>query len=292
MSDIYTEVTELLVKELEAGNVPWHRPWKACGPANLISGKEYRGINLFILLFFPKGDSRYWLTFKQANGLGGHVRRGEKGTRVYYFNLIDKDELDDKGRPVKIPIWKSYVVFNASQCEGLKHKRLADEAPETPEPAIAGYGDAEALLFGWKDCPKIDRNGQLAVYRPTTDAIEVPSADKFESIAEFYSTLFHEVIHSTGHKSRLAREGIVGQNSFRSHEYSKEELVAEFGAAFLCNLVGVSTDDSNKNSAAYLRGWAKRLREEKRWVVQAASAAQAAADYVQNKKAKREEEAA
>lgn len=274
---VYQIVTEQIIKQLESGVAPWHRPWRTEPPCNLVSGKEYRGINPFLLA--PQGyGSRYWLTFNQANKLGGHIRRGEKSSIVTFWKIGDErvvksaEGTERKTRPFLL---RFYRVFNIEQTEGIAEKLGLGKA----SPRIPSLDKCETIVSSMPNPPKREQSGR-AWYRPSTDTVGIPSRSAFNSAEEYYSTLFHELTHSTGHTSRIGREGIDQLNTFGSDSYSKEELVAEMGAAMLCGVTGI-VPATLSNSAAYLNSWIDRLRGDSQLIVSAASQAQKAADYIQ-----------
>lgn len=275
----YELVTERLAAAIEAGNVPWHKPWRTLGaPSNLVSRKPYRGINVWLTLCSGFA-SPWWVTFKQAQALGGTVRKGEKGTMVVYWSILRKRERNAEGEPVerRIPLLKHYWVFNAEQCDGLDAKIPA--AAPTPVAPTDTHEAADALIAGWADKPVFQpEGGDRAYYVPALDIIRVPARVQFESLDAYYQTLFHEAVHATGHKNRLGRPGIVNPAGFGSEPYAEEELVAEIGACYLAELVGI--DPAIDNSASYLRGWASKLRSDTRLIFRAASAAQKASDHI------------
>ncbi len=274
---VYSIVTEQILKQLESGVAPWHKPWRADPPCNLISGKPYRGINTFLLATQGYG-SRYWLTFNQANKLGGHIRKGEKSSIVTFWNVgEEKPVRDADGRELKSRpfLLRYYRVFNIEQTEGIADKLgLGNAAPR-----VASIEGCEAIVSGMPNAPRMEQDGR-AWYRPSTDTVGMPSRSLFNSAEEYYSTLFHELTHSTGHPSRVGREGIEQLNTFGSESYSKEEMIAEMGAAMLCGVTGIERK-TLPNSAAYLQSWIDVLKSDSRMVVSAASQAQKAADYIQ-----------
>jgi antirestriction protein ArdC len=280
MPNVYEIVNNRILELLEQGTVPWHRPWNAATgiPRNLLSKKEYRGVNVFLLSCMPYSSS-YWLTYKQATDLGGFIKRGEKSTLVVFWKLLvagETGETDATGRG--IPMLRYYNVFNLDQCEGV-------QAPETGETVntFDPIDKAEEIVTGMPLLPEIRYGGNRAYYSPTLDYIQLPARHSFESSEEYYSTCFHELVHSTGHGNRLARKSILEPSYFGSHEYSKEELVAEMGAAFLSGYSGIENRTIN-NSAAYIKGWLSALKGDKKLLVLAAAQAQKAADYILNLK--------
>lgn len=279
--DVYQVVTDRIVAQLEAGTAPWRKPWNtAVGRPQNLDGRPYRGINIF-LLGLSEYASPFWLTYKQAAERGGTVKKGEKGTLIVFWKQIVITEKDETtGKPVKkrIPILRYFYVFNLEQTEGVKvPKRVRDwEAAQEShehEPLLS----AEEVIAGYvaNGGPEIRENGTEAYYRPATDVITVPPRSTFPNGDEFYSTLFHEIAHSTGHESRLNRKQ---ENGFGSHEYGREELIAEMTSAFLQAETGI--ESALDNSAAYLQSWIGTIKEDVRAVVVAAGAAQRATDLI------------
>ena len=267
---VYEIVTSRILEELERGVVPWHKPWRTLPPANLVSKKPYRGINVFLLALQGYG-SQYWLTYRQAQALGGNIRKGEHGTKVVFWKFDSYEtEADGEREEHKSAFLRYYTVFNLEQCEGLK--ALLALPPAFP------IQSAEAIANGMPNAPAFERGFQAA-YAPSKDTVTMPSRTAFTSQAEYYSTLFHELTHSTGHAKRLTREGFDKPQQFGSDSYSREELIAEMGSAMLCGVAGIE-QTTISNSAAYLQSWIRRLKADSRLVVSAASAAQKAADYI------------
>jgi antirestriction protein ArdC len=224
------------------------------------------------LLAIQGYGSQYWLTFNQAKQLGGNVRKGEHGTKIVFwkFDTFETETADGETEERKSAFLRYYTVFNLEQTEGLK--ALLALPPAFP------IESAEEIVKGMPNPPTFEQDFQAA-YIPSRDVVTMPSRTAFESQAEYYSTLFHELTHSTGHAKRLGREGIEKIQPFGSEDYSKEELIAEMGSAMLCGIAGVE-QATISNSAAYLQSWIKRLKSDTRLVVSAASAAQKAADYI------------
>jgi antirestriction protein ArdC len=279
---VYEIVTERILEKLEQGTVPWHKPWAGGGcPQNLVSGKEYRGVNVW-LLGSQDFSSPYWLTFKQAKQLGGSVRKGERGTPCILWKWINRsDENAETGETEtkQIPLIRYYNVFNAEQCDGISHARLEAQQDE-PEP-FNPIESAERIVASYPKPPSISEDGRgAAYYRPSTDSIHMPEQETFDSEAHYYATLFHEMTHSTGHESRLARTGVTNRIRYGSHEYSQEELVAEMGAAFLAAEAGIDSEALVDNSASYVASWMERLRSDPKLVVLAGAQAQRAVDHI------------
>jgi antirestriction protein ArdC len=284
MPNVYEIVTEQVIRQLEQGVAPWRKPWRAEPPRNLVSGKEYRGINPFLLASQGYG-SRYWVTFNQANKLGGHVRKGEHSSIVTFWNIGEEKiirDADGRDRKSKPFLLRYYRVFNIEQTEGIADKLgLGNATPRVPS-----LDGCEAIVKGMPNAPRMEQDGR-AWYRPSTDTVGMPARSLFNSSEEYYSTLFHELTHSTGHPSRVGREGIEQLNTFGSESYSKEELIAEMGAAMLCGVTGIAPT-TIENSAAYLQSWINRLKGDSKLLVSAASAAQKAADYIRGTSARSE----
>lgn len=271
---VYDLVADKIIAQLEAGNVPWRKPWSSIGAPRNIYGKPYRGINTILLGLSKHRDPR-WITYNKAKALGGQVRKGEKSTMVVFWKGIPIEEEDKNGNKVQktIPYLRYFNVFNVEQIDGLDLPKVEEG---TPVDVIA---EAEAIVTGMPNPPSIDENGgNRAYYVPASDSIHMPPVAAFKEPEERYSTLFHELSHSTGHSSRLGRKTINESAPFGSEIYSQEELVAEFGSAFLCNMAGiVNTID---NSAAYIASWIRALKNDKKLAVIAASQGQKAADYI------------
>jgi antirestriction protein ArdC len=279
--DLYQAVTDQIVAMLDAGVVPWRSPILGRGsaghPKNLESGKPYRGVNVFLLAFtaYAKGyNSSYWLTFNQTKQRGGTVKKGEKSTMVVFWKLYDTKDRKT-GEDTTVPVLRYYNAFNVSQCEGIK---APDAVPYEPID-FTPIETAEAIRAGYVGTPTIEHGGSQAFYRPLTDSVQMPEATRFATPEEYYSTLFHEFAHSTGHSSRLDRGLDIELTPFGTADYGKEELVAEMAAAFLCGQAGISPRVIG-NQAAYLAGWLKRIKEDKKLVTVAAGAAQKAADWI------------
>lgn len=278
--DIYQAVTDRILELLDQGTVPWRQPIRGASgglPSNLITQKPYRGINVFLLAItaWTEGyGSPHWLTYRQARARDAHVRKGEKGSLVIFWKQYATTDRKTN-EPVNIPVLRHYRVFNAAQCEGLK---VHGEAPEAAEP-FEPITEAEAIVDGYKDPPRIEHRGNRAFYKPSEDLVCIPEPDRFNDRGSYYSTLFHELVHSTGHRTRLDRGIDTSPAPFGSPDYSKEELVAEMGAAFLAAASGIGTP-TIEQSASYIASWSKRLRSDRKLIVQAAGAGQKAADWV------------
>jgi antirestriction protein ArdC len=283
-ASLYTEITDKIISELEAGRIPWVQPWGTAAikaplsmPRNAATQRGYSGINVLILwgAVIEAGYSgQSWLTFRQALGLGGHVRKGERGTTVVYADRFTPD--DERRRaaevgeePDAIPFLKRFTVFNTDQCDGLPEEVAASVAPPPPgqiEPR------AEALIAATGADFRI--GGGLAYYNTTGDFVQVPPPGAYFEPINWHRTGFHELGHWTGAACRLKRDH---SGSFGSKSYAREELVAEMAGAFVCASLGIVP---TVRHADYIGSWLEVLREDNRAVVRAASAASKAADFL------------
>jgi antirestriction protein ArdC len=275
--DIYSLVTERIIDQLEKGVIPWTSSISKQGtPKSLITKKAYRGINPFVLWTAPF-DSRYWLTFNQAQKLGGHVRKSEKGSPVVYWHWRSPAELAKLAEktPHPAPCYPFYAtVFNLEQCEGIDAP--ADDTKTFEHSPIE---EAERLIAAMPNAPKFEYiHTDKPSYSALTDTLYIPVARRFETSEDYYCTLFHELGHSTGHESRLNRFTSQKNRSFGSPDYSFEELVAEMTAAFLCAHCGI--ENQVEQSASYIDGWLEAFRKDRKILIEAASAAQRATDYI------------
>lgn len=289
--DIANMVTERIIEKLEAGIIPWKKTWSGGNsPANLTTGKPYKGINRF-LLGCQGFESKYWLTFNQARTLGASVKKGEKASIIVFYSPIDKPKAKDtpKGEKPGKKAARSFIlryfnVFNAEQIDGLENHPLiiAEKNAKNPNPNPEKRIDAcDNIVEGYVNRPHIEhRDTDHPCYVPALDVVQMPFSGAFESMEDYYGTLFHELIHSTGHESRLNRTGKTWAR-FGSASYAAEELVAEMGASILATMVGMDNQLVD-NSAAYIASWLKVLKapENRTMLIKAASAAQKAVDYI------------
>jgi antirestriction protein ArdC len=280
----YERITDRIVGLLEQGTVPWHKPWsvKTGLPRNLVTKKPYRGINPFLLMAMGY-ESPHWLTFRQAIQLGGSVKKGEKACPVVFWKHLEATD-EESGEVEKIPMLRMYFVFNVAQCEGLKNVP-AEEAVSNTVTAAA------EIVAGMPEQPSIKYGMAHASYSPSNDTVGMPERKRFETEDGYHATLFHELVHATGHEKRLKRASIMERNGFGSDPYCKEELIAELGSAFLCGQAGI-VERTIDNSAAYLEGWLEQLKNDKTLIVYAAAQAQKAADFIIGKNAMESPEAA
>jgi antirestriction protein ArdC len=298
-ADIYQQVTDRIIAGLEAGTVPWRKPWRTAGgmPRSMSTGRRYQGVNVMLLAMTAADrgyTSSWWGTRRQVNEQGGWIRKGqnrENGKGATYVSVwrdyvpqdadADDGAEDDPDAPGarKRVVARMVPVFNADQCQDLPERFYPK--PGAPVGALAG---PEAVLAAYEATPGAapvfyDVHGE-AHYDLVADQIHMPKRDEHTSAGRYYSTQFHERVHSTGHASRLARETVGHGHKFGSPGYGREELVAELGAAFLCAETGTETGDTAEQSAAYLADWLATIREDRKLVVQSASAAQKAADLI------------
>ena len=273
--NVYEMVTERIIAELEKGVIPWEKPWTGVrsGAYNRISKKPYSLINQMML----KHTGEY-ATFKQWSDLGGHIRKGEKSEIVVFWKILEKEETNQETGETeiqKIPMLRYHNVFHITQVEGVEPLKLSLTEVEPIEEAdriIADYITRENIVF--TECTSNE-----AYYSPSRDAVVVPMKEQYNLINEYYSTTFHELTHSTGHKNRLDRlqsEAVA----FGSENYSKEELVAEIGSASIMNLLGIETTKTFRNSAAYIQNWLQVLKNDNRFIVSASSKAEKAVSYI------------
>jgi antirestriction protein ArdC len=269
---VYEVITERIIAMLEKGTVPWQKPWKVSTglPRNLVSKKPYRGINT-LLLHSMSYESPFWLTFHQAQQLGGMVRKGERACPVVFGKRV-KEQDEQTGEETAYTVLRLYNVFNTAQIDGLKNIPAPVETPATVNTTAA---DIVALM---PKRPEIKYGMSKAYYSPGADIIAMPDRARFDNEAHFFSTIYHEMVHATGAKSRLNRQTLTESAGFGSNPYCKEELIAEMGAAFLCGQAGI--ENTIENSAAYVQSWLEQLQNDKTLIVQAAAQAQKAADFI------------
>jgi antirestriction protein ArdC len=263
---VYEIVTEKIVNALKAGTIPWRQPWVGCAAQNLVSRKAYRGINVFLLMV-SKYKANFWVTYNQARKLGGYVKAGEKGTLVVFWKMLKK--ADANGVEKNVPLLRYYTVFNIEQTEGLT-------SPALPVRAHQPVAEAEDVIKGYENPPAIEIGGNEASYCKADDKVRIPQPEHFKTAEGYYSALFHELAHSTRHPNRLNREG--GETGMDS--YAKEELIAEMSACFLSSSCGFAEMEQPDNHAAYIASWLRRLENDPKMVVNAASAAQKATEHV------------
>jgi antirestriction protein ArdC len=279
-TDIYAKVTNLILNQLRQGVIPWRKSWKTFYPQNFVSKNGYQGIN-FILLSMLDFASPFFLTFNQAKKLGGNVLKGSTGQPIVFWKIINGFKEDANGdiKNSHAPFIKNSTVFNLTQTDLYK-----EEEPQQLEVRP----NAEELLNSLSFIPEIKHGKNRAYYSPTLDFISVPPQKDFDGVDEYYSTLFHEVIHSTGHASRKDR---FKPDQYKGDEnYSFEELVAEIGSAFLCSMCGI--DNTLQNSASYIKGWLSHLQDNQKLIIKASTQAKNAVNFLLNKTEEKKEEKA
>ncbi len=285
----YDRITEQILAKMAEGHIPWRKTWRAAdghrGPQSMSTGKSYRGLNhLWLGLLGAGYSSSYWGTFKAIQTNGGKVRKGEKATAVTFWKFFETTDAQT-GKLKVIPFLRYFSVFNADQADwpdGLPSKFKPAEPEEAPEftPVEAADNILQGYLQGENPPTFANDGGDRCYYHPGSDGIHMPEPTAFDTPEEYYATCYHEAGHSTGHRNRLSREGITSPNGFGSHGYSKEELVAEFTAAFLCDAAGIEDHRLIENQAAYLASWSRKLKEDTKMLVSAAGQAQKAADLI------------
>ena len=282
--NVYQMVTDKVIEQLSKGIVPWQKSWIGCTDValNYVTRKPYSLLNQIIL-----GQSGEYLTFNQVKSLKGHIKKGAKAKMVVFFQMVEdkkniKVDENDNVTVTYFPVLRYYNVFHISDCEGIKSKvktKENDKITEVDKLSIAEntikrYLDQETnLLF------QNDRESDKAYYSSILDEVVVPQISQFSDVEEYYSTVFHEFVHSTGIKSRLNRENATG-NLFGDQNYSREELVAELGSVMICNQLGIDTEKSFVNSVAYLQSWINAFKNDNKMIVWAASRAEKAADFI------------
>ena len=279
---IYDLITDRIIALLEAGVIPWRKPWDAANgaPKNLVSGKTYRGINAMLLSSLGFA-SPWFATFHQVKALGGAVQKGVHGFPVVFWKFLDsaaqpggEDGQDD--RRDRVPLLRYYTVFNLEQTEGIPAGKISALETRPFEP----LAECERIVAEMPKRPEIRHTTEnRAYYRPSADRINMPLRESFHSAADYYNSLFHELCHSTGAPHRLARKSLADWAPFGTADYSREELVAEMGAGFLCAHAGLESS-TLENTAAYIQSWLQVLKDDRRAVIVAAGQAQKAADFI------------
>jgi antirestriction protein ArdC len=278
--EIRQRITEKIIEALKAGTPPWKRPWggmNSGSPANLISKKSYRGINSLLLNCQPF-ESRWWATYKQWQGSGAQVRRGEHGTRIVFWKPVAKTVINDQGEVEQgtFPLMRDYVVFNADQCEGGAVEKFRAQPGNGPGKTFVDVGPAEEAIQATG--AQIYYGGTRAVYSPTEDFIRLPVKASFVSEHEAYATAFHELTHWSGNPKRLDRLNMNAR--FGDAAYAFEELVAEIGGCFLCSEIGIPQSDDLANHNAYVGHWLGILQQDHGAIIRASSQASKAADFI------------
>tara|TARA_R110001632_G_scaffold6654_1_gene27086 strand:+ start:13451 stop:14374 length:924 start_codon:yes stop_codon:yes gene_type:complete len=302
---VYKMVTDKVVAGLKKEGLQWFKPWshngKCVSPISYTSKKEYNGINRLFLSFAMRENGWIrpeFITFNQAKALGGTIIKGSKSQEVVYYTVcfIVKDKFYKtekalnlagyrKGQAGVTDIWtpKYFRVFNIEQVEDIKPLESVVIEEATEESVFNPLPNADSVYDNYKNSPTLAHGGGQAYYRPSNDWVQMPKQTTFVDGDSYYKTLFHELIHSTGHEGRLKRAGIMEVNRFGSKEYSKEELVAEIGSMMLVAITGLEPKDSDENSQAYINGWCKKLTENEQWVLFASSQAEKSVKHILNR---------
>lgn len=291
--NVYEIITQKIIDALDKGEIPWRKPWKGgvLGIPRNWQGTQYRGVNIWMLSLVGESFKYpFWFGLKKIKDLGGRIKDKEfLNHRICtYYKVTNKKKLDD-GSTIELEknrfLLLYHKVWNLDQIEGMtipeplqilikEHESLGDKVYDKKE-------ECEKLINGYRDRPQIKELEQRAYYRPVTDEINMPKMGSFDSVDSYYATLFHELVHSTGHSKRLDRKGIQ-TGSFGDETYSQEELIAEFGASFLCGLAGID-QSTLENATAYIQNWIKRLQDKPQIAVQAAQSASKAVDFMLGK---------
>ena len=280
--NVYEMDTDRIIEALENGQIPWawEKPWGGTFDRayNRVSKRPYSLLNQLLL----KHKYGEYATLKQWNELGGKIRKGEKAEFVVFWKINEYTEKNADGEDVKrvVPILRYYNVFHVSQVEGidpLERPTREHEPIAEAEKVLRDYINREGILF--EECITDE-----AYYSPSRDLVHVPSRQQYQRIEEFWSTTYHELLHSTGHSSRLARLDGSANSHFGSESYSKEELVAEIGSAMILNMLGIETTHSFKNSSAYIQNWLQVLRNDSHFIVSASARAEKAVEYIMHGK--------
>lgn len=295
--DLYREVTERIIAHIENGTPPWCQSWSTYGLAkNYATGHVYTGIN-FLLMNSTGYRVPYFMTYNQVKERNGHIQKGAKGEMVVYFTIVYKDASDQvlseadawskmkSGQDVKVfKFIKYYTVFNMEYIDGIDFK--IEDSDNLLKGPIA---TCEDILWNMARYPTLNLGAKHPSYNPLLDCINMPTIDRFRNSESYYLALFHELVHATGHEFRLAREEVMNVKTFGSMPYSREELVAEIGASFLCAVARIDYDFVVEDSASYLAGWLNILREDSRFIFKAAAEAQKAVDFILNRRTTKSE---
>jgi antirestriction protein ArdC len=279
--DGYQVITDKVIALLEQGVAPWRQPWDSAvgAPLSMSTKKAYRGINVLLLgmAALERGYvSPWWGTYAQIAGRGGQVRKGEKGTQVVLWKTFSVPDKADPTKTKTIPTMRLFTVFNAEQADGDLGLPVTERAPRTE---IEVIDEIETAVAPYEATLAAIRTGSAAFYRPATDVLTLPARETFHSTSAYYDVRFHELGHSTGHSTRLDREGVAEFDHFGSQRYAREELVAQMTAAFLSGHFGLLPETA-ENTAAYLQSWIEALKNDKKMIVSAAGRAQKAADLI------------
>lgn len=272
--DVYTIVTNRIIELLEKGVIPWQKPWTEAGiPKNLITGKNYRGINVWLLNSLNYAQNSF-LTFKQVQDLSASIKKGEKANLVVFWKWLEKENKETK-EVERIPLLRYYNVFNIDQCTGIPKEKLLQVIEQKIDPIEA----CEKIITEMPKRPDIRYDEQRAYYNRLQDYVNLPRTETFKTSEAYYGTLFHELVHSTGHSDRLNRRELLDSKGFNTQDYAIEELTAEMGSSYLKSYAGIPIEQLD-NNAAYIHTWLERLKIDKRFIVHSSSQAQKATDFI------------
>ncbi len=279
--DVYGLVTNQIIVLMEKGVIPWQKPWNDSGiPMNLLSKRQYRGINLWLLLSLDYQHNLF-LTWDQIKSIGGSVNHGEHGHIIVYWKPVQKKAEEQKDEKQKnVPVLRYYKVFNIAQCRDIPGHLVPKIDPTVDIDPIM---ECEAILNSIADIPAISFIGKHAYYDIKRDEIVLPKMKSFRTSPAYYSTVFHELVHATGAEKRLNRKTLTDMVPFGSESYAMEELIAEMGAAFLSRFSGILPNEI-KNTVAYLDGWLEVFKKDKRFLITASGQAQKAVDFILGRK--------
>lgn len=268
MATVAQIVTNTIIKKLNSGVIPWVKPWQGGESVNYVTQKPYTGINRLLL------DGGEYLTFKQIQQLKGHIKRGAKSHIVVFYKPIEITD-DETDEIKQINLLRYYRVFSLSDVEGIDSKQVLKERAnftiDRCQSVVDNYINKSGVTLS-------NEISSRAYYRPSNDTVVLPMLTQFNSSQHYYATAFHEMAHSTGHKSRLNR--LTSTAHFGNSEYSREELIAEITAAMLCNYTGFDSAELIDNSAAYIQSWLKSLKNDVNMILVASAKAEKAYSYI------------
>lgn len=274
-ANVYQMVTDRIIEEMQKGIIPWEKPWTGvrAGAFNRVSKRPYSLLNQMLL----KHTGEY-ATFKQWSELGGKIKKGAKSEIIVFWKITEIEEENEDNEKVKknIAILRYYNVFHISQVEGVKPL-------ESPFPEVEPIEEADRIINDYVEREHIDFTecaSNDAYYNPLRDCVVVPMKEQYKLINEYYSTTFHELTHTTGHKDRLNRLENEAIAAYGSETYSKEELVAELGSSYIMNFLGIETIKTFRNSARYIKNWLQVLKNDNKFIVSAASKAEKAVNFI------------
>lgn len=291
MNKVYQIVTDRIVAQMDKGIIPWKQPWAVSGdewnsPRNWITKKAYRGINV-MLLGSAGYECPHWATYNQLKSIGGMVKKGEKSSPIVFWSKTSYKDKDNDDEERQSFILRYYNAFNLEQVDGIE---VPVTVPPEEDDTFTPIEKAERLVERIPNRCPIKSGGSKAFYSPYRDFVMMPDAKAFYSPEEYYSTLFHELAHSTGHTSRLNRFKDNKSDSKGTKGYAREELRAELASCYLMNDLKIKTTVTEENSVAYLQSWRQRLIDDPTIIMATAGKAQEICDYIHGRKRKGEDE--